>query len=79
MVTKSLLNPITDPFDFLRYNLNDIVFIKLRKERTITGRLHAFDQHMNMIIGDADETLNKIVIDEDTQESTVTVILLIVT
>jgi hypothetical protein len=36
-----------------------------------TGKLHAYDQHLNMVIGNADETVTTTDIDEDTLEETV--------
>ena len=34
-----------------------MVRVKCRGDRTIVGRLHAYDQHLNMVIGDAEETV----------------------
>uniref|UniRef100_A0A8C6W6R4 U6 snRNA-associated Sm-like protein LSm3 n=1 Tax=Nannospalax galili TaxID=1026970 RepID=A0A8C6W6R4_NANGA len=34
----------------------------------LQGRLHAYDQHLNMILGDVEETLTTIEIDEETYE-----------
>ena len=40
----------------------------MRNERELKGRLHAYDQHLNMILGEVEETVTVIEIDEDTYE-----------
>jgi hypothetical protein len=42
---------IEEPLDLLRLSLDERIFVKLRNERELSGRLHAFDQHLNMILG----------------------------
>ena len=42
---------VEEPLDLLRLSLDERIFVKLRNERELTGRLHAFDQHLNMILG----------------------------
>jgi U6 snRNA-associated Sm-like protein LSm3 len=34
----------------------------------LPGRLHAYDQHLNMILGDVEGTVKMIEIDEETYE-----------
>ena len=34
----------------------------------LRGRPHAYDQHLNMVLGDAEETVTAIEIDEETYE-----------
>merc|ERR1712113_317547 len=59
---------IDDPLGLVRLSLDERIYIKLRNERELVGRLHAFDQHLNMILGDVDETLTTVHVDEDTLE-----------
>ena len=44
---------VEEPLDLLRLSLDERIFVKLRNERELTGRLHAFDQHLNMILGNS--------------------------
>ena len=41
-------------------SLNEKVFIKLRHGRELTGRLIAYDEHLNLMIGDAKERVSSI-------------------
>ena len=36
--------------------VNETVYIRLRGEREVRGKLQAFDQHLNMLLLDAEET-----------------------
>lgn len=40
----------------------------MRNEREIRGRLHAYDQHLNMVLSDVEETVTTVEIDEETYE-----------
>ena len=46
-----------EPLDFVRLSLGERVFIKMRVDREMTGVLQGFDQHMNMILSDVQETV----------------------
>ncbi|KAH7914410.1 like-Sm ribonucleoprotein [Hygrophoropsis aurantiaca] len=48
---------IQEPFDLIRLSLSERVFVKLRGDREITGVLHAYDGHMNLILSDVEETI----------------------
>ncbi|KAG5648909.1 Sm-like protein lsm3b [Asterophora parasitica] len=48
---------IQEPFDLIRLSLSERVFVKLRGDREITGILHAYDGHMNLILSDVEETI----------------------
>ncbi|KAK5136973.1 U4/U6-U5 snRNP complex subunit lsm3 [Meristemomyces frigidus] len=50
-------NPVNEPLDLVRLSLNEIVFIKLRGDRELKGRLHAYDSHCNLVLGDVEETV----------------------
>jgi len=40
----------------------------MRNDRTVQGRLHAYDQHLNMILGDVEEVITTMELDEETFE-----------
>ncbi|VCX41183.1 unnamed protein product [Gulo gulo] len=40
--------------------------VKVRNDRELQGRLHAYHQHLNMILGYTEETVTTIEIDEET-------------
>ncbi|KAK0468148.1 like-Sm ribonucleoprotein [Desarmillaria tabescens] len=48
---------IQEPFDLIRLSLSERVFVKLRGDRELTGILHAYDGHMNLILSDVEETI----------------------
>ncbi len=58
---------ITEPLDFVRLSLNERVFVKLKGDRELTGKLHAYDSHCNFILGDAEETVY--LLHDDSSES----------
>ncbi|KAI0082462.1 like-Sm ribonucleoprotein [Panus rudis PR-1116 ss-1] len=48
---------IQEPFDLIRLSLSERVFVKLRGDRELSGVLHAYDGHMNLILSDVEETI----------------------
>ncbi|KJA29860.1 hypothetical protein HYPSUDRAFT_31870 [Hypholoma sublateritium FD-334 SS-4] len=48
---------IQEPFDLIRLSLSERVYVKLRGDRELTGILHAYDGHMNLIMSDVEETI----------------------
>ncbi|EME47239.1 hypothetical protein DOTSEDRAFT_124864 [Dothistroma septosporum NZE10] len=64
--------PVNEPLDLVRLSLNEIVFVKLRGDRELQGRLHAYDSHCNLVLGDVSETVY-VVDEEDEQENVRTV------
>ena len=83
---------VKEPLDLIRLSLDEKIYVKMRNERELRGRLHvsitritislkfhntilfdfiqfqAFDQHLNMVLGDAEETVTTVEIDEETYE-----------
>lgn len=53
------------PLDLVRLSLAERIFVKMRMDRTLTGILHAYDQHLNMVLGNVEETIT--IVDEDTE------------
>ncbi|KAF9268164.1 like-Sm ribonucleoprotein [Marasmius fiardii PR-910] len=60
---------IQEPFDLIRLSLSERVFVKLRGDREMTGILHAYDGHMNLILSDVEETI--MIVDTESQEGAV--------
>jgi len=61
-------NTVEEPLDLIRLSLDERIYVKMRNERELRGKLHAYDQHLNMILGDVEETVTTISIDEETYE-----------
>ena len=57
----------------IRLSLDERVFVKLRGDRELRGRLNAYDQHLNMVLSDAEETVYTVEIDEETGEELIKV------
>lgn len=54
-----------EPLDLIRLSLNERVYVKMRGDRELRGRLHAFDQHLNMILAEVEEVNLRELTDED--------------
>ena len=59
---------VREPLDLIRLSLDERVYVKLRGEREIRGKLHAYDQHLNMILGDVEEVITTVEVDDETYE-----------
>lgn len=46
---------ISRPFDLLNGALNKPVLVRLKGNKSLRGKLNAFDQHMNLVLQDAEE------------------------
>ncbi|KAL7625987.1 U4/U6-U5 snRNP complex subunit lsm3 [Parahypoxylon ruwenzoriense] len=57
---------VSEPLDLVRLLIDEVVFVKLRGDRELKGRLHAYDSHMNLVLGDVVETIY--VVDEDDED-----------
>ncbi|PKI84725.1 Lsm3p [Malassezia vespertilionis] len=64
---------VTQPFDLVRLSISERVCVKLRGDREVRGILHAYDGHMNLIMGDVEETIYDVQIAEDTGAETIKV------
>ncbi|KAL4891299.1 hypothetical protein BDV59DRAFT_203741 [Aspergillus ambiguus] len=60
---------VSEPLDLVRLSLDEIVFVKLRGDRELKGRLHAYDSHCNLVLGDVEETIY--VVDEDEEDDSI--------
>eukprot|EP00210_Caulerpa_lentillifera_P007209 g6897.t2 len=61
-------SPIREPLDLVRLSLEERVYVKLRGDRELRGKLHAYDQHLNIILGEVEETITTVEIDDETYE-----------
>uniref|UniRef100_A0A672HQC1 U6 snRNA-associated Sm-like protein LSm3 n=1 Tax=Salarias fasciatus TaxID=181472 RepID=A0A672HQC1_SALFA len=61
-------NTVEEPLDLIRLSLDERIYVKMKNDRELRGRLHAYDQHLNMILGDVEETVTTVEIDEETYE-----------
>lgn len=66
-------NPIEEPFDLIKINIDEQIRVKLRNNRELLGKLHAFDQHLNMILGNVEECTSYIELDKETLEEIIKV------
>ena len=41
----------------MRLSLDEIVHVKMKNDRILEGKLHAFDQHLNLVMGNVKETI----------------------
>ena len=41
---------VKGPLDLIRFSLDERIYVKLRSDRELRGKLHAYDQHLNMIL-----------------------------
>ena len=64
---------VEEPLDLVRLSLDERIYVKMRNERELKGRLHAYDQHLNMILGEVEETVTTAEIDEETYEEVIIV------
>ncbi len=62
------MSVVEEPLDLLKLSLDERVFVKLRGDRELRGKLQAYDQHLNMVLSDAEETLTTLELDNETQE-----------
>ncbi|KAF0980607.1 hypothetical protein FDP41_013090 [Naegleria fowleri] len=59
---------VLEPLDLIRLSLDEQVYIKLKGDRELRGILHAYDQHLNMVLGNVEETIHEIEVSKETEE-----------
>jgi U6 snRNA-associated Sm-like protein LSm3 len=57
-----------EPMDLVRVSLDEQVVIKCKSGRTLKGKLHAFDSHLNIVLGQAEEKLSYMETDPESLE-----------
>ncbi|KAG9307744.1 hypothetical protein G9A89_023309 [Geosiphon pyriformis] len=68
IATSNEPNAVQEPLDLVRLSLDERIYVKLRGDRELRGKLHAYDGHLNMILGDVEETITIVEINEETEE-----------
>jgi U6 snRNA-associated Sm-like protein LSm3 len=56
VVSATCSSTVEEPLDLIRLSISEQITVVARGERRITGQLHAYDQHLNMILQNAKET-----------------------
>lgn len=59
---------VEEPLDLIKLSLDERIRVKMRNDRELFGRLHAYDQHMNMVLSNVEEAVTTVDIDEETFE-----------
>jgi len=54
------------PLDMVRLSVDEVVLVKCRGNRELRGKLHAYDEHMNLVLGEVVEKVSTIEVDSDT-------------
>ncbi|CAO3675027.1 unnamed protein product [Rhizopus microsporus] len=65
------LGAVEEPLDLVRLSLNERIYVKLRGDRELRGVLHAYDGHLNMVLGDVEETITIVDVNEETLEEVI--------
>mmetsp|Transcript_16811 Transcript_16811/g.25110 ORF Transcript_16811/g.25110 Transcript_16811/m.25110 type:complete len:90 (-) Transcript_16811:10-279(-) len=63
---------IKEPLDLIRLSLDEKVYVKMRTNRELTGTLHGYDQHLNMVLGNVEETITTTEIEQDNEVTKLT-------
>ncbi|KAI9790745.1 MAG: U4/U6-U5 snRNP complex subunit lsm3 [Peltula sp. TS41687] len=64
---------VSEPLDLVRLSLDEVVFVKLRGDRELKGRLHAYDSHCNLVLGEVEETVYVVQEDDEEDETVKTI------
>lgn len=59
----------SEPLDLIRLSIDEQIFVKCRGNRELKGTLYAYDPHMNMVLGNVEETHYEDIPQSDTQNN----------
>ncbi|EPZ33704.1 Sm-like ribonucleo protein [Rozella allomycis CSF55] len=62
---------ISEPLDLIKLCLDERVYVKLRGDRELFGRLHAYDQHLNLVLGEVQEIVTVVEIENSLKKESV--------
>ncbi|KFO26083.1 U6 snRNA-associated Sm-like protein LSm3 [Fukomys damarensis] len=57
MDQQQTTHTVEELLDLIRLSLDGQIYVKMKNNRELQGRLHAYDQHLNMLLGDVEETV----------------------
>ena len=57
-----------EPLDLIRLSIDERIYAKCQGDRELRGKLHAYDNHLNMVLGDVEETVTTQEVDQETEE-----------
>ena len=57
-----------EPLDLIRLSVDERIYVKCQGDRELRGKLHAYDNHLNMVLGDVEETVTTQEVDQETEE-----------
>ncbi|KAL7465496.1 hypothetical protein ACHAXS_005817 [Conticribra weissflogii] len=60
-----------EPLDLIKLSLSERIYVKCRNSRELRGKLHAYDNHLNMVLSEVEETVTTTEEDEETGEEIV--------
>ncbi|KAF2278654.1 Sm-like ribonucleoprotein [Westerdykella ornata] len=63
-----------EPLDLVRLCLDEVVVVRLRGNRELKGRLHAYDSHCNLVLGEVEETIYIVEEEEEDEQSHVRIV-----
>ncbi|KAI9913926.1 hypothetical protein PsorP6_006234 [Peronosclerospora sorghi] len=59
---------IDEPLDLIKLSVAERIYVKCRGDRELRGELQAYDQHLNMVLSDVEETITVQELDPETYE-----------
>ena len=62
-------NAVQEPMDLLQMSLSERVLVKMRHGREVTGKLVAYDDHLNLMLSDSREKVTEKILDPQTQQT----------
>lgn len=57
---------LEEPLGPIRLSLDDQIYVEMRNDWELQGRLQAYGQHLNMVLGDVEEIVMTVEIDKET-------------
>jgi len=61
-------NSVEEPLDLIRLSLDERILVKCKLQRELKGKLIAYDPHLNLLLGDAEERITSIEVDMVTNQ-----------
>ncbi|GMF65312.1 unnamed protein product [Phytophthora lilii] len=66
--TGAAMASIDEPLDLIKLSVAERIYVKCRGDRELRGVLQAYDQHLNMVLSDVEETITVQELDPETYE-----------